>query len=155
MPGSAHRPQPPLGLVLDTNIVVAGLLWNGPPRRLIEWAIEGAAVELFSSPVLLDELAHTLGYSKFAGRIESFSTSIAALMAQYTALVSLVMPASVPRVVANDADDDHVIAAAVAARAELIVTGDRKHLLPIGSHQGIAIVTARKVVDRIEARSKT
>ncbi len=83
MPGSAHPPQPPLRLVLDTNIVVAGLLWNGPPRRLIEWAIKGeAVVELFSSPVLLDELAHTLGYSKFAARIESFGTSIAALVAQ-------------------------------------------------------------------------
>jgi uncharacterized protein len=152
MPASAHQP---LRLVLDTNIVVAGLLWNGPPRRLIEWAIEGEAVELFSSPVLLDELAHTLGYSKFAARIQTFATNIEALVGQYTALVSLVMPASVPRVVVNDADDDHVIAAAVAARAELIVTGDRKHLLPIGTHQGIAIVTAREVVDRIEARSKT
>ena len=145
----------PLRLVLDTNVVVAGLLWNGPPRRLSELAIEGEAVELFSSPVLLDELAHTLGYSKFAARIEGFGTSIAVLVAQYTALVSLVMPSSVPQVVANDADDDHVIAAAVAAHAELIVTGDRKHLLPIGSHQGIAIVTAREVVDRIEARLKT
>ncbi len=144
-----------LRLVLDTNIVVAGLLWNGPPRRLIELAIEGEAVELFSSPVLLDELAHTLGYSKFDKRIEAFGTSIAALVTQYTALVSLVVPASVPRIVANDADDDHVIAAAVAARAELIVTGDRKHLLPVGSHQGIAIVTAREVVERIGARSKT
>lgn len=152
MPGSAHRP---LRLVLDTNVVVAGLLWDGPPRRLVEWAIEGEAVELFSSPVLLDELAHTLGYSKFTARIASFETSIAALVAQYTVLVSLVMPASVPRVVANDADDDHVIAAAVVARAELIVTGDRKHLLPIGTHQGIAIVTAREVVDRLDARSKT
>ena len=155
MPGSAHRAQPPLRLVLDTNVVVAGLLWNGPPRRLIEWAIEGETVELFSSPVLLDELAHALGYSKFAGRIESFGTSIAALVAQYMALVALVMPASVPRVVANDADDDHVIAAAVAARAELIFSGDRKHLLPIGTHQGIAIVTAREVVDGLHARLKT
>ena len=77
------------------------------------------------------------------------------MLAQYTALVSLVAPASVPRVVANDADDDHVIAAAVAARAELIVTGDRKHLLPIGSHQGIAIVTAHEALDRIEATRKT
>jgi predicted nucleic acid-binding protein len=42
----------------------------------------------------------------------------------------------------------------VAARAELIVTSDRRHLLPIGSHQGIAIVTAREIVDRIDARSK-
>ena len=152
MPSSAHRP---LCLVLDTNIVVAALLWNGPPRRLIELAIEGEAVELFSSPVLLDELAHTLGYAKFAGCIVTFSTSIDGLIAQYTALVSLVAPAAVPRVVINDADDDHVIAAAVAARAALIVTGDRKHLLPIGSHQGIAIVTAREVIDRLDARVKT
>jgi predicted nucleic acid-binding protein len=57
----------------------------------------------------------------------------------------------VPRIVAGDADDDHVIAAAVAARAELIVTGDRKHLLPIGSHQGIAIVSALEVVERLGA----
>ena len=152
MAGSAHQP---LRLVLDTNIVVAGLLWNGTPRRLIELAIEGEAVGLFSSAVLLDELAHTLGYSKFDKRIAAFGTSIAALVGQYTALVSLVAPASVPRVVANDADDDHVIAAAVAARAELIVTGDRKHLLPIGTHQGIAIVTAREVLDRIGATGKT
>lgn len=152
MAGSGSQP---LRLVLDTNIVVAGLLWNGPPRRLIELAIDGEAVELFSSPVLLDELAHTLGYSKFDKRIEAFATSIAALVAQYSGLVGLVVPASVPRIVANDADDDHVIAVAVAARAELIVTGDRKHLLPIGSHQGIAIVTAREVVERIEATGKT
>ena len=127
MAGSSSRP---LRRVLDTNIVVAGLLWNGPPRRLIELAIEGEAVELYSSPVLLDELAHTLGYSKFDKRIESFATSIAALVAQYTALVGLVVPVSVPRIVAGDADDDHVIAAAVAARAELIVIGERKHPCP-------------------------
>lgn len=144
----------PLRLVLDTNVVVAGLLWNGPPRQLLEAAIAGE-VELFSSAVLLDELAHTLGYAKFAGRIEAFGTHITALVAQYTALVSLVAPAGVPRIVANDADDDHVIAAAVAARAELIVTGDRKHLLPIGSHQGIAIVTAREVGEQLEARRQT
>lgn len=151
MAESVHQP---LRLVLDTNIVVAGLLWNGPPRRLLEAAIAGE-VELYSSAVLLAELAHTLGYSKFTTRIEDFGTIIAALVAQYTSLVSLVAPTSVPRVVANDADDDHVIAAAVAARAELIVTGDRKHLLPIGSHQGIAIVTAREVVERLEAKLKT
>ena len=47
-----------------------------------------------------------------------------------------VEPASVPRVVAGDIDDDQVIAAAVSARADLIASGDRKHLLPLGSHQG-------------------
>ena len=146
---NADPVQRPLRVVLDTNVVVAGLLWHGPPRRLIEWAIDGEVIELFSSRVLLDELTQTLGYAKFTPRLEAFGTSAPMLVAHYTALVSVVTPASVPPVVRNDADDDHVIAAAVAARAELIVTGDRAHLLPVGSHQGIAIVTAREVVERL------
>lgn len=139
----------PLRLVLDTNVVVAGLLWRGPPRYLLELALEGSGVELFSSSVLIDELAHTLSYAKFATRVQGFGISVEALVAQYTTLVTLVTPLTVTRVVPNDADDDHVIAAAVAARAAIIVTGDRKHLLPIGSHRGIAIVTARELIDRI------
>lgn len=128
-------------LVLDTNIVVAALLWSGPPRRLLDMAVD-SNVEFFSSPVLIEELAHTLSYAKFSDRINGFGTSVDALVARYAALVSLVTPAAVPRVVANDPDDDHVIAAAVTAQAGLIVSGDRKHLLPIGSYEGIGIVTA-------------
>lgn len=147
MPGSS----PPLRLVLDTNVVVAGLLWNGPPRRLIQLAIEGTRIQTFSSAVLLDELKHTLKYSKFADRMAAFGTSAEALLAHYAALVTLVSPRSVPRVVEHDMDDDHVIAAAVAARALYIVTGDRKHLLSIGSHQGIAIIEASEALRRIPA----
>ena len=140
----------PVRLVLDTKVVVAGLLWNGPPRRLVEMAIGGLVFSPYSSPVLIDELARTLAYPKFASRIVSFGTSIDGLVAQYAALVSLVSPSATPRIVFADADDDHVIAAAVAAQAQLIVTGDRKHLLPIGSHQGIAIIAVREALDRFE-----
>lgn len=52
-------------------------------------------------------------------------------------------------------DTNIVIAAAVAARAELIVTGDRRHLLPIGIHHGIAIVTPADALVRIAAKSST
>jgi predicted nucleic acid-binding protein len=51
-----------------------------------------------------------------------------------------VTPLATPPVIAADADDDHVIAAAVAAEADLIVSGDH-HLLDLGSHQGIRILT--------------
>ncbi len=49
-------------LVLDTNVVVAALLWNGPPRSLLDLAVD-SGVEFFSSPVLIEELAHTLSYA--------------------------------------------------------------------------------------------
>jgi uncharacterized protein len=112
---------------------------------LLELAAESGAAtvaEFFSSPVLMNELAHTLSYSKFSGRIERFGTSAGVLVTRYAGLVSLVTPTTVPRVVANDPDDDHVIAAALAASAALIVAGDRKHLLSIASHEGIGIVAA-------------
>ena len=65
-------------------------------------------------------------------------------MELYRDTTVLVSPREVPRVVAEDVDDDHVIAAAVAARAHFIVTGDRTHLPPIGTHGGIAIVSPRR-----------
>jgi putative PIN family toxin of toxin-antitoxin system len=138
-------------LVLDTNVVVAGLLWAGPPHHLLDRAID-QALTLYSSPTLIDELTQTLHYQKFAQRIERFGTTALALVAQYTALVTLVSPTQVPRVIEHDADDDHVIAAAVAAQADLIVSGDRKHLLPLGTYAGIRIVTAAEALRLIDSK---
>jgi putative PIN family toxin of toxin-antitoxin system len=137
-------------LVLDTNVVVAGLLWAGTPRHLLDRSLD-KAFTLYSSPALIDELAHTLHYQKFVQRMGRFGTTASALVAQYSALVTLVSPTQVPRVIEHDVDDDQVLAAAVAAQADLIVSGDRKHLLPLGSHAGIAIVTPAETLRRIEA----
>ena len=70
-------------------------------------------------------------------------------------LAVIVVPTDVPRVVPTDPDDDHVIAAAVAGQADLIASGDKRDLLPLGSFQGIPIVTAREAVQRLEARDKS
>jgi predicted nucleic acid-binding protein len=58
----------------------------------------------------------------------------------YAGLTAHVTPAVVPKVVIDDPDDDQVLAAAAAAQAELIVSGDR-HLLMLGSYQGVRIVS--------------
>jgi putative PIN family toxin of toxin-antitoxin system len=55
-------------LVLDTNTVVAGFLWQGPPHRLIRMAMDGE-IELATSPALLDELAGVLPRAKFSQRL--------------------------------------------------------------------------------------
>lgn len=63
-------------------------------------------------------------------------------------------PSNTPRVVPTDPDDDHVIAAAVTGQADLIASGDKRDLLPLGSYAGIPIVTAREAVERLEARAE-
>ena len=50
------------------------------------------------------------------------------------------------RVVADDPKDDPIIATAVAAKADYLVTGDRAHLLPIGEYAGIRIISPREFI---------
>ncbi|MDR2853429.1 MAG: putative toxin-antitoxin system toxin component, PIN family [Burkholderiaceae bacterium] len=139
--------MPPPKLVLDTNVVVSALLWGGMPGQLIGVATEGDA-ELFTSEALLVELRDVLGRPHLAARLRRHCATAEQALAQYGELARWVQPQTVPRVVPADADDDHVIAAAVAAKADLIVSGDR-HLLSLGVHQGIAIVTATQALERI------
>ena len=136
-------------LVLDTNVVVAGLLWHGLPRRLFDWAIDDA-VTLYSSQALLDELLHTLQYPKFSKRIAAYETSAQALTTRYAELVALVTPAMIPPTIEHDPDDDAVLACALAAQADLIVSGDA-HLLNLKQFQRIPIVTAAQAVGSVAA----
>jgi uncharacterized protein len=144
MPATA---APPLIAVLDTNVVVAGLLWVGAPNSLLLRATERQDLVLVTSPMLMIELADALALARFRKRIADAATSVDELVAAYRDATLIVTPRDVPRVVPDDVDDDHVIAAAVAARAQCIVTGDRTHLLPIGTHGEIAIISPRQCLD--------
>ena len=72
------------------------------------------------------------------------------VLVRYAQLAHIVSPTEVPRVVPNDPDDDHVIACAVLAGADLIVLGDRA-LLAIAHHHGIDLVTPATAVARMES----
>ena len=138
-------------IVLDTNVVLSALLWQGNPHQLLTAIRIRPDVALYSSPVVLEELADVLSRRSPAQRLALIGKSASDILTDYVAAINMVEPAIVPRVVPGDADDDHVIAAAVAARADLIVTEDRKHMLPIGNHAGIAIVSVMGAVRRLRA----
>ena len=76
-------------LVLDTNVVVSGLLWGGHARRLLESAMTDA-VALYRSPVFMDELTQTLQYARLAQRTAALQTTPQTLVERYSALVTLV-----------------------------------------------------------------
>jgi hypothetical protein len=135
--------------VLDTNVVVSALIWGGTPFTLLQAATEGDLL-LYTSPALLVELRDVLARSHLASRLERQRSSIEQALALYAGLAASVTPAAIPRIVPDDPDDDHVIAAAVTANADLLVSGDR-HLLALGTHQAIRIVTPAEAVQLITA----
>jgi putative PIN family toxin of toxin-antitoxin system len=125
-----------LRIVLDTNVVLSALLWRGAPYLLLRTIRQREDIGLFSSTVLLEELADVLIRQGPAKRLSLIGQSAHQVLAHYVEAVDLVTPVAVPRTVPGDPDDDHVIAAAVAADADMIASGDR-HLLSLGTHEDI------------------
>ena len=68
----------------------------------------------------------------------------------YAAMVMLVAPAVIAPTITRDPADDQVLAAALAAHADFIVSGDA-HLLDLKSFQGMGIVTAAVAVEHLSA----
>jgi uncharacterized protein len=125
-------------LVLDTNVVLSALLWEGAPKRLLLLARD-ESVSLITSAPLLDELNGILSRRKFEKKIVGSQQPIDQLIDLYVDQVTVVRPAFVPRL-APDPDDDVVIGTAIAGKADLIVTGDHA-LLSVNEFGGVRIVS--------------
>ena len=131
-------------LVLDTNTAISGLLWHGTPGKLID-AARAKSVLLCTSAVLLAELRGVLTRVKFAKQLETRGLNAVGVFDGYAALTAIVIPAIIHPTVINDPSDDAVLACALAAKADLIVSGDRD-LLTLKSFREIPIVTAAEAV---------
>lgn len=121
---------------------------DGPRRRLVD-AARAQAFELCSNAMLLAELLDVLSRAKFAARLARAGLTPQVIVWDLRRLGYMAAPQEVPRVIENDADDDHVLACALTRRADLIVSGD-KHLHGLGGqYEGIPIVTAAQAVQQI------
>lgn len=131
-------------VVLDTNVLVSGLLFGGVPGR-IPTACSTGAVRLVNSPPILDEYRR-VGLELSQGR-EPLVSLLEALLATLTVQALAVDAPPLDERVGEDPDDEMFLAAALAANARLIVSGD-KHLLRVSGWRGIEVLKARPFVDR-------
>jgi uncharacterized protein len=133
--------------VLDTNVLVSGLLWSGAPHQLLE-QVRNGALSIVTSPALLAELSETLARPKLAAVLARADTRPEDLLAALGQVAEVIAPPPLPEPISRDPDDDAVLALAVAAQADVIVSGDHD-LLVLGSHASIAIIGAAEAVRRV------
>ncbi|MHB1936835.1 MAG: putative toxin-antitoxin system toxin component, PIN family [Acidiferrobacterales bacterium] len=131
--------------VLDTNVVASGFLWGGaPPRQLLQAARE-QKLQLYTSTPLLLELTDILGRAKFVRKRAAAQLSVDQLVERYSLLTTVVHPAVIAPTILDDPDDDQVLAGALAAKTEIIVSGDR-HLLDLKAYRGVRMVRVAEAV---------
>lgn len=137
-------------VVLDTNLFISGLINPlGPPAQLLNAWREYAYI-LITSNEILEEIGRVLNYphiiKKYHLPREVIESNINLIKQEAIVLFDTIKL----NVIKSDPDDNKVLACALEAKAQYIISGD-EHLLSLVQYQDIKIVTAREFL-RILAR---
>ncbi len=135
-------------VVLDANVLVSGAVAHpGTPLAILIDLVRARAFELVLSQHILDELARALTDPYFARRISpADSQDYQRLIRSRATLTPITAPV---QGVATHPEDDRVLATAVSASADYLVTGDRQ-LQRLGAYQGVRILSPRDFVPLLQ-----
>ncbi len=125
-------PTKTLKVCLDANIVISAFAFGGIPLEILERLFNGDFQNV-TSPQLLEEIRRNL-----VGKLK-FKESEVALLINYVEDISLVLKPSGQLKAISHTADNLVLELAIIGRCDVLVTGDKKHLLPLNPFQGIAI----------------
>lgn len=127
-------------IVIDTNVLVSALGWNGPERKVLKHCYEGF-FELFISAQMVEELKRVLSYEKLGFSLEE-QEEFLVLISEIAALVD---PNEHIDAIKEKPSDNRVLECACAGKVEAIVSGDR-HLLQLREFRGIKILRAPELL---------
>ncbi len=133
-------------IVLDTNIFISALITkNTPPDRLYQAWLR-REIKIVTSTFQMAEifavltrprLQKYLDHDEAARIVENIDTRAHILKDPPAVNLS------------PDPNDNPILSIAIAGKVDLIVSGDKKHMLALGKIEGIPIVTAREAMNRI------
>ena len=129
-------------VVLDTNVLVSGVFFSGPPFQILQ-AWRDGKIQLFISPEILDEyrrVGEILAEEHPAIDLEPmFEYGI------HNAVVFSALP--LPERVCDGPDDDKFLACALASGSNIVVSGDR-HLFKVSGYHTIKVLKPRDFLDK-------
>jgi hypothetical protein len=132
-------------VVLDTNVLVSGLLFSGTPGTLVDlW--KAGRIRPVMSKKMVDELLRVLAYPKFQLTEEDIHYLMYVEVLPYVQLVSV---RSGRALIASDPSDDMFLRAAAAAGVKYIISGDH-HLLELKSYKRIPIISPAEFISLAE-----
>ncbi len=131
-------------VVLDANILIGALITKGtPPDSLYQAWLRGE-IELVTSVAQIRELTDVLARE----RLQKFLDADEAAAIVENIGTRAVVLGELPNVSRSpDPMDNQFLATAIAGGVDLIVSGDKKHMLVLREVDGIPVVTARKALE--------
>lgn len=133
--------------VLDTNILIAALITKDTPPDTLYQAWLRGKIEVVTSPAQISEIEAVLSRPRLMKFIHSDEASI---LLENLDSRAIILNDPSPVDFSPDPADNRILAVAIAAEADLIVSGDKKHMLFLNYAAGIPIVSAREAVKRLD-----
>jgi uncharacterized protein len=132
----------------DTNVLVSAFISGGPPSRVVEEAIEGRFELVLADPVIGElERVLTLKLGFEPERVRE----ITALLSDIS-VARADTPTEGVEEITGDPDDDVVLACGVNAGVDIIVSGDRRHMLPVREHRSIRIISPQALLAELAGK---
>ncbi|MCD4727356.1 MAG: putative toxin-antitoxin system toxin component, PIN family [Pirellulales bacterium] len=135
-------------IVVDTNVLISGIFFTGPPFQILDAWRQGV-LKIVVSPDILDEYQR-VGV-ELSDRFPAIDLQPVLDLLTITSIV--VDPFPLPEQVCSDSDDDKFLACAIAGKVKRIVSGD-KALLETSGYADILVMTPRDFVERYLKRRK-
>ena len=130
-------------VVFDTSVLLSAIGWGGKPNHCLELVQAGNIIGVTCREILEEVSA------KLESKLDFAPMEAAAAVADILGSFSLVIISGDLHAVQTDPKDDMILECGVVAGADFIVTGDRRHLLPIGTFQGIRILTPAELLTEL------
>lgn len=136
------EPGKPPRVVFDTNVLVAAYNWPDGMADRAYWLVRRGVAELHTSAFILDEVERILR-EKFGWEDDRVERALAQIRRISKGVHE---PSERVDVIEGDPTDNRILECTLAAEAKFLVTGDKKHLLPLGSFRGVSIIGLRDFV---------
>jgi putative PIN family toxin of toxin-antitoxin system len=134
-------------ITLDTNVLISSLIAAGGSADQVVQFVRDGDVEMVLSQFILDELARVLT-EKFELPPKSVQTAVQ----RFQRFATIVEPVLTIDIIKEKENDNRILECAVAGKVDYLVTGDKRHILPLRSIQGIPIVTVSQFLQKCQRR---
>ena len=134
-------------ITLDTNVLISSLIVAGGSADQVVRVIRDGEVEMVISQFILDELARVL-----TEKFELPPEAVQKAVQRFQRLATIVDPILTIDIIKEKENDNRILECAVTGKVDYLVTGDKKHILPLGSIRGIPIVSVSEFLHKYQNR---
>lgn len=131
-------------VVIDTNVFISAFIFGGKPLEIIRLLLKGE-IEVYISPFIVNEIVRIFR-EKFAWE----ESKIEEILEMIKTKTIEVYPNFRVSIISGKDDDNRILECALEGKVNYIISGDKRHILPLREFEGIKIVSVNEFLKIIK-----